>query len=139
MAAPLERQRVYRFWGVLNLYSGFEEIIVDELSSIGCGDTREEALHDVTFKVCDEIDRLHGMGKRVTARTEEEAASFAEKLHEELRSGEYPGDYPESWSLLRITVDMEKRPPGKTQEELDAIAAFERESWAEYLAAQPRQ
>ena len=29
---------------------------------------------------------------------------------------------------------MENRPPGKTQEELDAIAAFEMESWAEYRA-----
>lgn len=135
MAAPSERQKVYHFWGVLNRFvCGYEEIIVDELGSIGGGDTWEDALHDVTFKLCDEIDRLHGMGERVTARTEEEAASCAEKRREELRSGEYPGDVPESWSLVRITVDMDNRPPGKTQEELDAIAAFERESWAEYLA-----
>ncbi len=55
---------------------------------------------------------------------------------EELRE-EYPGD-PEgevkSLSLVRVTADMDNMPPGNTEEELDAIAAFERESWAEYLA-----
>ena len=133
MAVPAEQRKVYHFWGVLNRYvAGFEEIIVHELGSIGGGDTREEVLHDVTFKLCDEIDRLHGMGEQVTAYTEEEAASFARELCEELRGD--PESEVESWSLLRVTADMGNRPPGKTQEELDAIAAFERESWAEYLA-----
>jgi hypothetical protein len=137
MASPAERHKVYRFWGVLNRYaSGTEDIVVGELGCIGGGDTLEEMLHDVTFKLCDEIERLHGMGERVTARTDAEAATFAEKLREELRE-EYPGDPEgevESWRLVRVTADMGNRPPGKTREELDAIAAFERESWAEYLA-----
>jgi len=129
---------VYHFWGVYNRYiSGFHEIIVDELSSIGGGDTWEEALYDVTFKMCDEIDRLICMGKHITPYTEEETTNFATKWHEELRTTQYPGNPDsdmESWSLVRITVDMANRPPGKTQEELDSIAAFERQSWTEYLA-----
>jgi hypothetical protein len=93
MAAPAERQKVYHFGGVLNRFvSGFEEIIVDELVGIGGGETREDALHDVKFKICDEIDRLHGMGERETTCTKEEGASFAENLSEELRWGEYLGN-----------------------------------------------
>jgi hypothetical protein len=37
-------------------------------------------MHDVLFKLCDEIARLHDMGERVTPLSEEEASRFAEKL-----------------------------------------------------------
>jgi hypothetical protein len=123
-----ERAREYHFWGVLNRYvPGFEEIWVGELGCYGSGDTREEILDDVKFKLWDEINRLHGMGERVTAYTKEEAENFAERLCDE-------DSEVESWSLVRITVDMRTQPLGLPQEELDAMEAFARESWAEYLA-----
>jgi hypothetical protein len=133
MAVPAERLKEYHFWGVLNRYvSGFEEIVVNELGCIGGGDTREEVVHDVTFKLWDEISRLHDMGEHVTVRSREAAKNFAKQLCDELR-GDAESEV-ERWSLVRITVDMENQPPGLPQEQLDAIAAFARESWEEYLA-----
>ena len=97
----------YHLWGVLFRYvADFEEIIVDELNTIGVGDTREEVLHDVKFKMWDEIKRLHDLGMK--------AVAFAEHMCEVLR-GEVA-----SWSLVPITIDMKKQPPGLPQEQLDA-------------------
>lgn len=135
----------YHFWGVLNRYvGGFEEIVVDELGCIGGGDTREEVVDDVKFKLWDEITRLHGIGEHVTAYIKEEAKNFAQSLCNELRgddgtAGTWCASEVESWDLVRITVDMNNQPPGLPQEQLDAIEAFAQESWAEYLAeTQPK-
>lgn len=122
----------YHFWGVIFRYvSDFEDIIVNELNTIGVGDTREEVLHDVKFKMWDEIKRLHDMGEQVTANSREEAEAFAKHWCDELR-GDAESEVT-SWSLVPITIDMENQPPGLPQEQLDAIAAFEREGWEEYL------
>ena len=86
--------------------AGFEESSWTRWAASEAATPGREALHDAKFKLCDEVARLHVMGERVTPLSEEEEASrFAEKL-----------------------------PPGKTVEELGSIAAFERDSWAEYLA-----
>jgi len=128
MPGPVDPAQEYEFWGVLFEYvSGFKEIVVDELGCIGSGDTREE---DVKFKLWDEINRLHIMGEKVTVYTDEEANHFATELCKELRGD----DEVKTWSLVSITVDMKTQPPGLPQEKLDAIEAFARESWAEYLA-----
>lgn len=122
----------YRFWGVLFRYVGdFEEIIVDELNTIGVGDTREDVLHDVKFKMWDEIKRLDDLGMQFTANSRDEAEAFAENMCEVLR-GDAESEVA-SWSLVPITIDMENQPPGLPQEQLDAIAVFERESWEDYL------
>ena len=121
-------QKEYHFWGVRLRYADdFEDIIVNELNTIGVGDTREDVLHDVKFKMWDEIYRLNEMGEQVTAYSREEAEAFAKHRFEDAESEVM------SWSLLPITIDMENQPPGLPQEQLDAIAAFERESWEEYL------
>lgn len=74
--------------------------------------------------VVDELNR------RVAS--EAETQNFARRLCDELRGDD--GSEIESWSLVRITVDMNNQPPGLPQEELGAMEAFARESWAEYLA-----
>ncbi len=86
-------QKEYHFWGVLLRYADdSEDIIVNELNTIGVGDTREEVLHDAKFKMWDEIKRLDDLGMRFTACNREEAEAFAEQNCEELRDFKVPGD-----------------------------------------------
>lgn len=107
-------QKEYHFWGVLLRYGDdSEDIIVNELNTIGVGDTREEVLRDVKFKMWDEINRLDDLGMQFTAYNREEAEAFAKQKCEELREFTVPGDAEfaevESWSLVPITIDAFER------------------------------